>query len=73
MLSKKFYLQTMIQTPVKFQKNKCKTVGEVLLRRNLLHIHFHSIQAEKKVVKNEKKEVEKNNFMIPEKAHAELH
>ena len=43
------YLQTMIKTPVKFQKDRSKTVGGVALTRYLLHIDFQSTEAWKKV------------------------
>ena len=42
------YLQTMIKTPVKFQKDWFKTLGGVTITRYLLHIHFHSTEAWKK-------------------------
>ena len=41
------YLQTMIKTPVKCQKNWRKSVGGVALIRYLLPIHFQSIRAQK--------------------------
>ena len=34
------YLQSMYKTPVKFQKNRYKTVGEVAHTRYPLSIHF---------------------------------
>ena len=45
------YFQTMIKTPVKFQKNWHKTGGGVPLTRYLLHvpIHFPSTLAQKGV------------------------
>ena len=47
-------IQTMIKIPVKFQKDRpktvnCKTVGGVALTRYLLPIHFHSILAQKRL------------------------
>ena len=41
------YLQTMYKTPVKFQKNRYKTVGGVAHTRYLLSIHFDSKNARK--------------------------
>ena len=37
------YLQTILKTPVKFQKDSPKTVGGVADTRYLLHIHICSI------------------------------
>ena len=39
------YLQTMYKTPVKFQKNRYKTVGGVAHTRYPLSIHFDSKNA----------------------------
>ena len=41
------YLQTMNKTPMKFWKNRHKTVGGVAHTRNPLSIHFDSKNAEK--------------------------
>ena len=60
------YLQTILKTSVKFEKDWPKTVGEVASRRYILPIHFCSIRARKKSVKNEKK-YNKNNFRILKK------
>ena len=40
-------LQTMAKTPVKFQKNRHKTVGEVAHTRYPLSIHFNGKNARK--------------------------
>ena len=42
------YLQAILKTPVKFQKNRPKTVGGVKGTRYLLPIHFCSIRTQKK-------------------------
>ena len=42
------YLQTILKTPVKFEKDWPKTVGGVAGRRYILPIHFCSIRARKK-------------------------
>ena len=42
------YLQAILKTPVKFQKNQPKTVGGVKGTRYLLPIHFCSIRTQKK-------------------------
>ena len=57
--------------PVKFEKDWPKTVGGVAGRRYILPIHFCSIRARKKSVKNEKNVV-KNNFRIQKKQYAYL-
>ena len=49
------YLQTILKAHVKFEKDWPKTVGGVAGRRYILPIHFCSIRAQKKSVKNEKK------------------
>ena len=41
------YLQTILKTPVKFQKDLPKTVGGVTDTRYILHIHICSIRARK--------------------------
>ena len=42
------YLQAILKTPVKFQKNRPKTVGGVKGTRYLLPIDFCSIRTQKK-------------------------
>ena len=39
------YLQTMYKTPVKFQKNRYKTEGEVAHTRYPLSIHFDHVDS----------------------------
>ena len=58
------YLQTILKTTVKFQKDSPKTVGGVADTRYILHIHICSIRAAKKVIKN--------NFRILKKQYAYL-
>ena len=41
------YLQTILKTPVKFQKDLPKTVGGVADTRYILNIHICSIRARK--------------------------
>ena len=41
------YLQIILKTPVKFQKDSPKTVGEVADTRYILHIRICSIRARK--------------------------
>ena len=41
------YLQTILKTTVKFQKDLPKTVGGVADTRYILHIHICSIRARK--------------------------
>ena len=65
------YLQTIIKAPVKFEKDWPKTVGGVACRRYILPIHFCSIRARKKSVKNAK-HVIKNNIRILKKQYAYL-
>ena len=65
------YLQAILKTPVKFQKNRPKTVGGVKGTRYLLPIHFCSIRTQKKSVKNAEKVI-KNYFRILKKPHAYL-
>lgn len=36
------YLQTIVKTPVQFQKDRPKTVGEVARTKNLLEIWNHA-------------------------------
>ena len=64
------YLQTILKVPVKFEKDWPKTVGGVA-GRVVLPIHFCSIRAQKKSVKNEKNVI-KNNFRILKKQYAYL-
>ena len=40
-------MQTILKTPVKFQKDSPKTVGGVADTRYILHIHICSIRARK--------------------------
>ena len=42
-----YLLQTILKTPVKFQKGSPKTVGGVADTRYILHIHICSIRARK--------------------------
>ena len=57
-------LQTMIKIPVKFQKDRPKTVGGVAVKRYLdPHVHFHRTLSTKHVKLNVEKVV-KNNFRI---------
>ena len=42
------YLQTILEAPVKFEKDWPKTVGGVAGRRYILPIHFCSIRTRKK-------------------------
>ena len=56
---------------VKFQKDRPKNVGGVVCTRYILPIHFCSIRARKKSVKNAKNVI-KNNFRILEKQYAYL-
>ena len=67
------YLQTILNAPVKFEKNWPKTVGGIAGRRYILPIHFCSIRARKKSrsIKNEKNVI-KNNFKILKKQYAYL-
>ena len=65
------YLQTILKAPVKFQKDRPKTVGGVQGTRYLLPIHFCSIRTPKMSVKNAEKVV-KNYFRILKKPHAYL-
>ena len=46
------YLQTMTKTPVKFQKNRYKTVGGVALKMYPLSIHIVIDYAQKRVKAN---------------------
>ena len=66
------YLQTILKTTVKFQKDSPKTVGGVADTRYILHIHICSIRAQKiSKLKNAKKVI-KNNFRILKKQYAYL-
>ena len=58
----------MSKTPVKFQKNQCKTVGGDAHTRYPLSIHFDSENARKMAAEK----VIKNNLRIISKPHAYL-
>ena len=64
----------MTKTPVKFQKNRYKTVGEVAPTRYPLSIHIVIDNAEKWLLLkfNLPKKVTKNNLRIIPKPHAYL-
>ena len=62
------YLQTILKTTVKFQKDSPKTVGGVADTRYILHIHICSIRARKM----SKLKCKKNNFRILRKQYAYL-
>ena len=66
------YLQTILKTPVKFQKDLPKTVGGVADTRYILHIHICSIRARKMSKLKMGKKVIKNNFRILKKQYAYL-
>ena len=66
------YLQTILKTPVKFQKDSPKTVGGVADTRYILHIHICSIRARKMSKLKMGKKVIKNNFRILKKQYAYL-
>ena len=65
------YLQTILKGCVKFQKDRPENVGGVACTRYILPIHFCSIRAPKKSVKNAKNVI-KNNFRILKKQYAYL-
>ena len=65
------YLQTILKAPVKFQKDRLKTVVGVTGTRYLLPIRFCSIRTQKRSVKNAEKVI-KNYFRILKKPHAYL-
>ena len=69
------YLQTILKTTVKFQKDSPKTVGGVADTRYILHIHICSIRARKmsklKMEKSEKSD-KNHNFRILKKQYAYL-
>ena len=65
------YLQTILKAPVKFQKDRPKTVGGVKGTRYLLPLYFCSIRTQKMSVKNAEKVI-KNYFRILKKPHAYL-
>ena len=65
------YLQTILKTPVKFQKDLPKTVGGVADTRYILHIHICSIRA-RKMSKLKMGKSDKNNFRILKKQYAYL-
>ena len=65
------YLQTILKACVKFQKDQPENVGVVARTRYILPIHFCSIRARKKSVKNAKNMI-KNNFKILKKQYAYL-
>ena len=66
------YLQTILKTTVKFQKDSPKTVGRVADTRYILHIHICSIRARKMSKLKMRKKVIKNNFRILKKQYAYL-
>ena len=66
------YLQTILNAPVKFERDWPKTVGGVADRRYILPIHFCSIRTQKKSKLKMKKNVIKNNFRILKKQYAYL-
>ena len=65
------YLQSMVKTSVKFQKNLNITVGGVACTRYPLFIHFHC-QSEKMTKLKVQKKVSKINLRIISKPHAHL-
>ena len=65
------YFQTILKAPVKFQKDRPKTVGGVTGTRYLLPIYSCSIRTQKISVKNAEKVI-KNYFRILKKTHAYL-
>ena len=60
------YLQTILKAPVKFQKDRLKTVVGVMGTRYLLPIRFCNIRTQKMSVKNAEKVI-KNYFRILKK------
>ena len=65
------YFQTMIKTPVKFQKNRYKTVGGVASTRYPLSIHI-VIDNVQKMAKFNLRKSDKYNLWITSKPHAYL-
>ena len=65
------YFQTILKAPVKFQKDRLKTVVGVTGTRHLLPIRFCSIRT-KKISKLKMRKVIKNYFRILKKTHAYL-
>ena len=66
------YLQAILKTHVKFQKDRPKTVGGVKGTRYLLPIHFCSIRTQKMSKLKMQKKLIKNYFRILKKPHAYL-
>ena len=66
------YLQTILKAPVKFQKDRPKTVGGVKGTSYLLPIHFCSIRTQKMSKLKMQKKMIKNYFRILKKLHAYL-
>ena len=66
------YLQTILKAPVKFQKDRLKTVVGVMGTRYLLPICFCSIRTQKMSKLKMRKKVIKNYFRILKKTHAYL-
>ena len=66
------YLQTILKAPVKFQKDRLKTVVGVTGTRYLLPIRFCSIRTQKNVYVKNAEKVIKNYFRILKKTHAYL-
>ena len=64
-------LQTILKAPVKFQKDRPKSVGGFKGTRYLLPIYFCSIRTQKMSVKNAEKVI-KYYFRILKKTHAYL-
>ena len=65
------YLQTILKAPVKFQKDRLKTVVGVTGTRYLLPIRFCSIRTQK-MSKLKMRKMFKNCFRILKKPHAYL-
>ena len=66
------YLQTMTQSPVKFPKNRHKTVGGVANTRYSLSIDFDSEMMKKWLSSQFVEKVTKNNLRTISKPHAYL-
>ena len=66
------YLQTILKAPVKFQKDRLKTVVGVKGTRYLLPIRFCSIRTQNNVYVKNAEKVIKNNFRILKKPHTHL-
>ena len=58
------HFQTTLKAPVKFQKDRFKTVGGVVRTICILPIHFCDITAEKKSKSKLRKKLTKYNFRI---------